>query len=634
MNRVVVSGGGGDVVETAVKSLGKGFDLTADFRLRYCKHGDAAVGDNRLVVLDETRNRELQIPGYGVLRNVSADINCDKGERTRFRSDILDFNKMSEYFNQRSSVTGKIPSGNFNATFGFQSGSWAIDAVNVKSLGLDASVVTLFNLNIQNPNRLRLTDRVRNAVPSSWNPLLLARFIKKYGTHVITGVSVGGQDLVVVRQDRSSDLDTDHLRHHLYDLGDQLFTGSCLLSSRQYNKAHHNAHSQQKIPEAFNVFDEKQTVAFNNFSVNSQNGITVICAKRGGNGRSQSHSEWLITVPEKPDAINFNFVPITSLLKDVPGTGLLSHAMSLYLKYKPPLTDLEYFLDFVGPRNWAPVHNDLPFGAGPNMALAYPTLNINFMGPKLYVNTTPVTSEKNPVTGMRLFLEGNKCNRLAIHMQHLENTRTTLCENITNDHIWRSSNEIDGNDRYFESLNGKNHSHVCTAPVKYDPNWIKTTSNKSQNDVVVAYIVTGAKLETNKHGSKTVLHLCLRFTKVNDHYIVQKDWARGPTGTTSSRSGLFSAMSLPLTSGSVHHNNIVNKDKNDVVLDSGVFPGGPPVPTNNKIVRFVDLSQLCRGPQHNPGHWLVTGVRLYMDKGKLCLHVKFSLLHRQRLASS
>lgn len=57
---------------------------------------------------------------------------------------------------------------------------------------------------------------------------------------------------------------------------------------------------------------------------------------------------------------------------------------------KPPLMDLQYFLDFSGPRAWAPVHNDLPFGAAPNMASAYPALHINFMGPKLYVNTTPV----------------------------------------------------------------------------------------------------------------------------------------------------------------------------------------------------------------------------------------------------
>nr|CCD74483.1 MAC/Perforin domain-containing protein [Arabidopsis halleri subsp. halleri] len=245
-------------------------------------------------------------------------------------------------------------------------------------------------------------------------------------------------------------------------------------------------------------------------------GITVICAKRGGDGRAKSHSEWLITVPQNPDAINFNFIPITSLLKDVPGSGLLAHAMSLYLRYKPPLMDLQYFLDFSGPRTWAPVHNDLPFGAAPNMASAYPALHINFMGPKLYVNTTPVTSEKNPVTGMRLFLEGKKCNRLAIHLQHLENTRTTIGEKITDEHIWRGSDQITDNDRYFETLN--------------------EAITKSQNDV--AFIVTGAQLEMKKHGSKSVLHLRLRFTKVSDHYIVQNNWVHGPT-VTSQKSGIL-----------------------------------------------------------------------------------------------
>uniref|UniRef100_A0A0D3CA91 MACPF domain-containing protein n=1 Tax=Brassica oleracea var. oleracea TaxID=109376 RepID=A0A0D3CA91_BRAOL len=208
-------------------------------------------------------------------------------------------------------------------------------------------------------------------------------------------------------------------------------------------------------------------------------------------------------------------------------------------------------------------------------------------------------------------------------------------------------------------LNRNQTSRVCStsssmaaAPVKYDPNWTTTTtSSKYSNNV--AYIVTGAQLEVKKHGSKSVLHLRLRFTGVSDHYVVQKDWVHGPG--TSQRSGIFSSMSLPvtaqflnmlslrnfwarnravtlpLTSGSVHHNMVTNKDKNEVVLDSGVYLRGPPVPANNKIVKFVDLSQLCRGPQNSLGHWLVTGVRLYLDKGKLCLHVKFALLHHQRL---
>ena len=44
---------------------------------------------------------------------------------------------MSEIFNQKSSVPGKIPSGLFNTMFGFQSGSWARDAANTKFLALD-----------------------------------------------------------------------------------------------------------------------------------------------------------------------------------------------------------------------------------------------------------------------------------------------------------------------------------------------------------------------------------------------------------------------------------------------------------------------------------------------------------------
>lgn len=63
-------------------------------------------------------------------------------------------------------------------------------------------------------------------------------------------------------------------------------------------------------------------------------GITVICSKRGGDLSTASHCEWLLTVPVNPDAIRFSFIPITSLLKRVPGKGFLSHAINLYLRCK------------------------------------------------------------------------------------------------------------------------------------------------------------------------------------------------------------------------------------------------------------------------------------------------------------
>lgn len=81
---------------------------------------------------------------------------------------------MSELFNQKSSVTGKIPSGLLNAMFGFESGSWGTDAAKVKNLGLDGHFTVLFNVHIDR-YPLLLSHRVRDSLPSSWDPCALAR---------------------------------------------------------------------------------------------------------------------------------------------------------------------------------------------------------------------------------------------------------------------------------------------------------------------------------------------------------------------------------------------------------------------------------------------------------------------------
>lgn len=68
----------------------------------------------------------------------------------------------------------------------------------------------------------------------------------------------------------------------------------------------------------------------------------MICAKRGGDTQVSNHSEWLLTVPNKPDAVDFSFIPFTSLLKAAPGRGFLSHAINLYLRCKFILIDSIY----------------------------------------------------------------------------------------------------------------------------------------------------------------------------------------------------------------------------------------------------------------------------------------------------
>ncbi|KAI5382774.1 hypothetical protein KIW84_070257 [Lathyrus oleraceus] len=247
---------GEGIVEKALESLGKGFDLTSDFRLKFCK------GEERLILLNETEKRKLTVPGFGSIQDVSVDIKCDKGDRTRYQSDILTFTQMSELFNRKSSIPGKIPSGYFNSVFGFDYGSWSSEAANTKCLGVDGCLIRLFNLHID-PFPLLLSKKIIQAVPSSWDPPALARFIENFGTHILVGLSIGGKDLLLVKQDVSSNLGPSDLKNHLDELGDQLFSGTCNFLPKKKDQKH-------KIPPAFDVFGP-QIAAFN--------GSTSVCAK-------------------------------------------------------------------------------------------------------------------------------------------------------------------------------------------------------------------------------------------------------------------------------------------------------------------------------------------------------------------
>ncbi len=56
---------------------------------------------------------------------------------------------------------------------------------------------------------------------------------------------------------------------------------------------------------------------------------------------------------------------------------------------KPPIQELHQFLEFQLPRQWAPVLGDIPLGPDRKQQ-STASLQFSFMGPKLYVNTTPV----------------------------------------------------------------------------------------------------------------------------------------------------------------------------------------------------------------------------------------------------
>ncbi|KAL8162935.1 hypothetical protein V2J09_014424, partial [Rumex salicifolius] len=601
---------------TAVEALGSGFDLTFDFRLKFAK-GCVNDGDGeRLVVLDDSRERDVIVPsccGAGglVIRGVSDDIRCDKGEMLRFKSDVLEFNQMSELINQKSSVHGKVPSGYFNAMFNF-SGSWLNDSADTKKLAFDGYFVALYYLHLS-PSALVLQDKVKKSVPAHWDPAALARFISKYGTHIIVGMAIGGQDLVCVRQEHSSIMSPADLRTNLEDVGDALFSDGFYQSAIQRK----DRDAKHMVPEVFNSVLQSNIIQLSStVDTSKKDGLVVVRSRRGGDVYLHSHSQWLQTVSAKPDAILFKFVPITSLLTGVPGSGYLSHAINLYLRYKPLPEDLQYFLEFQVPRQWAPLYNELPLQHRRLMVSCQP-LQFRFLGPKVRVNSAQVSSSLKPVVGLRLYLEGRKGNQLGIHMHHLSSLPNSMTFSSGDQSRWIGSDELDPSQQFLEPVRWARFSRVCTSIVKHNPKWL----DQENGDGV--FIVTGAQIITKGRWPKTVLHLRLLFSQLPNCSISRTEWA---VPETTHKSSIFTTLST--TFAFSQRANVASPPKRlPAALNSGVYPGGPPVPVQSaELLKYVSTAEVVRGPHDTPGHWLVTAAKLVTDQGKIGLHVKFALL--------
>lgn len=576
--------------EAAIESIGLGCDLALDLRLKYCKkHSDA---DSRLITIDhDDKVRDIAIPGGILVQNVSKSIKCDKGERMRFSSDVLSFQQMSEQFNQELSLSGKIPTGHFNAAFEF-SGCWQKDAANTKTLAFDGVFITLYSIVLEK-SQVTLRDHIKEAVPSSWDPAALARFIEKFGTHVIVGIKMGGKDILYVKQQHSSPLQPADVQKRLKDVADKSFSDE----TGQYGT---EPRKHEIKDDGLNFMDNS---SFSSYS--SQEDITFIWKRRGGNNYNKlPHDKWCQTVQLEPDVISMTFIPISSLLSGLHGSGFLSHAINLYLRYKPPIEELYQFLEFQLPKQWAPVYGELALGPEREQQSGA-SLQFSFMGPKLYVNTTLVDVGRRPVTGLRLYLEGKKSNCLAIHLQHLSSLPKSfeLQEELNGNNSSNSNNR-----RYYEKVKWKSFSHVCTAPVESDED---------------LSIVTGAQFEVRESGFKKVLFLGLHFSKVIGAVVVKAPTWDGSL-VLAQKSGIISTLM------STHFSTPAQKPPprpSDININSALYPDGPPTAAQApKLLRFIDTKEMTRGPQDPPGYWVVSGARLVVDKGKISLHVKYSLL--------
>ncbi|KFK44710.1 hypothetical protein AALP_AA1G292900 [Arabis alpina] len=590
--------------EKSVSVIGLGFDLCTDVRLSACK---STPNGSRLVEIDPTRNRDLFFPGGIVVNNVSSSIKCDKGERTHFRSDILSFNQMSEKFNQDMSLSGKIPSGMFNHMFDFR-GIWQKDASSVKTLAYDGWFISLYSVELVR-SQIALRDEVKREVPSSWDSAALAGFIEKYGTHIVAGVTMGGKDVIHMKQLRNSNHEPEEVQKLLKSLGDKRF--SVVPDESVSPAADYSGKQKEESSLQWGVHGPLLGTSMKPAVIlrSKNEDMVSICVRRGGVDMGQSHDRWLSTISQSPNAISMCFVPITSLLSGLPGTGFLSHAVNLYLRYKPPIEELHQFLEFQLPRQWAPVYGDLPLGLR-RKKQSSPSLQFSLMGPKLYVNTSKVDSGERPVTGLRLFLEGKKGDHLAIHLQHLSTCPPSL--HLSHDDTYEPIDEP-CEKGYYEAVKWGIFSHVCTFPVQY---------NGARSDEV-ASIVTKAWLEVKGIGMRKVLFLRLGFSLVASAVTRRSGWDN--VSSVSRKSGVFSMISTRLSAG-LSPNRTTTKPQSKIDINSAVYPRGPSPPVKPKLLSLVDMKEVMRGPEEPPGYWVVTGAKLCVEAGKISIKAKYSLL--------
>ncbi|KAJ8550748.1 hypothetical protein K7X08_000118 [Anisodus acutangulus] len=573
-------------VINAMQALGRGFDVNYDTRLLYCK----GVAGSRVVEINEEHTRDLCLFDDIVLPNVSKDINNFQEPVGRDGTSICSYNEMVEYFNKKANLSGHAPLGSFSVAFSY-TGSKHIDIPSTKTLCIDGFFIPLSKLQLMT-SPLVLRENVKRAVPTSWDPPALASFIENFGTHVITSVTIGGKDVIYVKQHISSPLSAVEIKSYVQDIGNQRFSSTESLRSSGLLRYKDKAGD----PSLFNnqgIYPQPTSAPY--IPGNGKEDVTVIFRRRGGDDLEQSHTQWAKTVRSSPDVIEMSFVPIILLLEGVKGKDHLARAINLYLEYKPQIEELRYFMEFQVPRVWAPVHDRLPNQHRKEPVC--PSLQFSMMGQKLYVSHEQVSVGRKPVTGMRLYLEGSKGNQLCIYLQHMASLPRIL-QPYWESHIaigapkWQGPEEQDS--RWFEPVKWKNFSHVSTAPIESPETFI--------GDLSGVYIVTGAQLGVWDFGSRNVLYMRLLYSRLPGCTIRRSLWDHTPNGKLRKQ----------VDSG--------NNNGDESLIPGQNFIG-------NKLAKFVDMTEMSKGPQDPPGHWVVTGGKLGVEKGKIVLRLKYSLLN-------
>ncbi|MED6192028.1 hypothetical protein PIB30_006171 [Stylosanthes scabra] len=131
-------------------------------------------------------------------------------------------------------------------------------------------------------------------------------------------------------------------------------------------------------------------------------------------------------------------------------------------------------------------------------------------------------------------------------------------------------------------------------------------------------MVTGAQLNVEKK----CLLLRLRFSKV-----IGATLQKPPQWDQSSNIGQFSRKYGGILAFISKEGQRGHPKPGDKTIGSNTYSAARPTPVHTpKLQRFVDTTEMIRGPEDTPGYWVVSGARLSVQNGKINLLVKYSLL--------
>lgn len=181
---------------------------------------------------------------------------------------------------------------------------------------------------------------------------------------------------------------------------------------------------------------------------------------------------------------------------------------------------------------------------------------------------------------------------------------------------WQESQDTDSG--YVEPIQWRRYASICTSAVKHNPEWLHRVSNG-------VFVVIGAQLVIKGNFPKKVLHLRLLYKHIPNCTIRKSEWNGAPAD--SLKGSFLANLSTTLSTPFSRQEAPLAAKNEPAQLNSGLCPNRPPVPVQSrKLLKFVDMTEVVRGPHHAPGRWLVTAAKLVKERGKIGIHVRFALL--------